>query len=260
MTILFYKYQGTGNDFILTDNRDGRYSNLTTTEIKNLCDRKFGIGADGFMLLNKHESFDFEMKYYNSDGNESTMCGNGGRCIVQFAKDLGLIENTCSFWAIDGKHEASVLSNNWIQLGMKDVNEISVYNGNPVLDTGSPHIVVLHDDTPALDVFTMGSEIRNSPTFSANGINVNFVKRTGENAIFVRTFERGVEDETLSCGTGVTAAALSFKNHDLGQQIILVETLGGSLSVGFIKEKANSFKNIFLSGPTTLVFTGEMTI
>lgn len=260
MNILFYKYQGTGNDFIIADNRDGCNLNLTTMQIKNLCDRKFGIGADGFMLLNTHEFFDLEMKYFNSDGNESTMCGNGGRCIVQFAKDLGIIESTCTFFAIDGKHEARVLSNNWIRLEMKDVNLISEHNGNPVLDTGSPHVVILNDDTPTLNVFSLGAEIRNSPMFSSEGINVNFVKRTGENAIFVRTFERGVEDETLSCGTGVTAAALSFKNHGLGHQIIHVETLGGSLSVEFLKESISSFKNIFLSGPATQVFKGEMTI
>jgi diaminopimelate epimerase len=258
MRIEFHKYQGTGNDFILADNRNGFYSGLNTQQIRHLCDRRFGIGADGFMLLNTHETLDFEMKYYNSDGNESTMCGNGGRCIVQFAKDLGVIGNECIFSAIDGKHEAKIMNGNWIELGMKEVGQVGQFNGNPVLDTGSPHVVVMSDDADQLDVFSLGKKIRDDSAFSPNGINVNFVKRTGENAIFVRTFERGVEDETLSCGTGVTASALSYINHEVGHHSVSVETPGGSLTVGFLKTPNDGFKNIVLCGPATRVFKGEI--
>lgn len=258
MRIEFYKYQGTGNDFILVDNRLGKYSELGFEEIRKFCDRKFGIGADGFMLLNSHETYDFEMKYFNADGNESTMCGNGGRCIVQFAKDMGIIDTHCTFNAIDGVHHAEVIHENIIALGMKEVDSITTFQGYPVLDTGSPHVVIEREDTLNLDVYKEGSEIRNNPAFLPKGINVNFVKRTGENAIFVRTFERGVEDETLSCGTGVTASALSFKKHEIGLHTISVESPGGLLSVRFFKTKEQTFKDIILCGPAIQVFKGEI--
>jgi diaminopimelate epimerase len=260
MKIAFYKYQGTGNDFILIDNRNSEFNQLTLKEIEKLCNRKFGIGADGLMLLNAHQDFDFEMRYYNSDGNESSMCGNGGRCIVKFANDLGMVKKSCRFIAIDGIHVAEIDEKGWVKLGMKEVSGIGYFNEYPVLDTGSPHVVVITENLEAIDVKTAGSNIRYNDFFMPKGINVNFVKRMADDEIFVRTYERGVEDETLSCGTGVTAAALSFRQHDLGLHQIKISTPGGALHVVFEKTNEQTFKNIFLYGPAEMVFKGDILI
>ncbi len=253
----FYKYQGTGNDFIIFDNRDNAIQ-LTTKQINHLCDRKFGIGADGLMLLNLKDSYDFEMIYYNADGNESSMCGNGGRCLTQFAFDRGIKKSTFKFMAIDGEHEACFSDESWINLKMKNVDSITHNYGDFVLNTGSPHLVRPTNDVMNYDVFKHGHDIRYSPDFKAEGINVNFVESIDEDKIIVRTYERGVENETLSCGTGVTASALIFAHNENGFNRIEVTTLGGKLAVEFDKKGEELFENIWLCGPATFVFKGEI--
>ena len=260
MAITFYKYQGTGNDFIIIDNR-GANVDLTKQQIHALCSRHFGIGADGLMLMNQHAGFDFEMKYYNADGNESSMCGNGGRCLVQCVIDLGLRKSEYIFKAIDGEHRASVEDNGWIALKMQDVQRIeSSFFSDFILDTGSPHYVKSVSDVWNYDVVKEGREIRYSKRFAKEGINVNFVEVGSEEKISVRTYERGVENETLSCGTGVTAAALVFAHNDNGFNRVEVRTPGGHLAVEFDKLSDTSFRNIWLSGPATFVFKGEAEI
>ncbi len=256
MKYTFYKYQGTGNDFVIMDNRNNSI-HLTTEQIKQICDRKFGIGADGFMLLNTKEGFDFEMKYYNADGKEGSMCGNGGRCLTQFAFDSGIQKETYLFIASDGLHDA-VMRDGWIHLKMKDVHSIQNYDGDYILDTGSPHYVKPVMNIQEIDVFNEGAAIRNSKEFITEGINVNFVESTDEDNIYVRTYERGVENETLSCGTGVTASALVFAHNERGFNRVEVETLGGSLAVEFDKIGEFEFENIWLCGPATFVFSGEI--
>jgi diaminopimelate epimerase len=258
MTINFYKYHGTGNDFVIIDNRDGSII-LTNSQVKHLCDRRFGIGADGLMLMQQLPGYDFQMLYYNADGNESSMCGNGGRCLAKFAYDLGIRRNKYVFMAADGEHEAVLGEHGWINLKMKDVNEISNYHGDAVLDTGSPHYVKVVDNVMSYDVYKEGKEIRYSKEYETEGINVNFVEND-ERRIIVRTYERGVEDETFSCGTGVTAAALVFAHNDNGFNRIDVQTKGGYLAVEFDKTGEQSFENIWLCGPAVLVFKGTVEV
>lgn len=254
----FYKYQGTGNDFVIFDNRDGKLK-LSTEQVKHLCDRRFGIGADGLMLLTQKDGYDFEMTYYNADGRESSMCGNGGRCLTRFAYDMGIHKETFHFMAVDGKHDASLGEHGWINLKMKDVNGIEDYHGDSILDTGSPHYVKSVRDIMNIDVFAEGRDIRYSKDFSEKGINVNFVENN-EKGIIVRTYERGVEDETYSCGTGVTASALVFAHNENGFNRIEVQTKGGHLAVEFDKTGEESFENIWLCGPATFVFKGEIAL
>jgi diaminopimelate epimerase len=260
MQIQFYKYQGTGNDFVIMDNRDKAYDSLTRKQVSLLCDRRFGVGGDGLMLLNLHPGYDFEMKYYNSDGRESSMCGNGGRCLVQFANDMGIIKSTYRFLAIDGEHEASIDVDGIVALKMNDVNEVRYDHGNFILNTGSPHFIQLTTDVMHLDVFRKGREIRYNKEFEKEGINVNFVEQTeSPHKIIVRTYERGVEDETLSCGTGVTAAALVCFHNENGFNRVEVKTKGGVLGVEYDKV-GDEYKNIWLNGPATKVFEGSIEI
>jgi diaminopimelate epimerase len=260
MHIDFFKYQGTGNDFVILDNRKGKYSNLTTSQIQFICGRRFGIGADGLMLLNNHTAYDFEMKYYNADGRESSMCGNGGRCLVKFAQDMGIMRSNYKFLAIDGEHEASINMDGIISLKMKDVDSIEYHRSHFILDTGSPHYVEIMTNLLDFDVVTRGREIRYSPEFEKEGINVNFVEQDDEpDKIIVRTYERGVEDETLSCGTGVTAAALVCHHNDNGFNRVEVKTPGGHLSVEYDKIQ-DHYKNIWLNGPAEKVFDGTIEI
>ncbi|MGI8636031.1 MAG: diaminopimelate epimerase [Segetibacter sp.] len=256
MNIQFYKYQGTGNDFVILDNRNKEHNKLTTAQIKLMCDRRFGIGADGLMLLNLADGYDFEMKYYNADGGESSMCGNGGRCLVKFAHDIGITKTAYHFIAVDGPHEASFANNDWVKIKMKDVNAMDEDSGNRVVDTGSPHYVKIVDDVKHLNVFEEGRRIRNSKKFKQEGINVNFVE-VERGHIYVRTYERGVENETYSCGTGVTASALACA-HNTGFNNVSVQTPGGELAVEFKKDEKDRFSNIWLSGPATFVFKGEI--
>lgn len=251
--IKFYKYQGTGNDFIMIDNRNQSFPKNDVELVKKMCDRRFGIGADGLILLENHENLDFQMVYYNSDGNESTMCGNGGRCIVAFAHFLNVFENKVKFNAIDGLHEAEI-NGNVVKLKMIDVPEIIKIDADYQLNTGSPHFVRYVEDVQNLDVYKNGYEIRNSEPYKKEGINVNFVSKISDNEVFVRTYERGVEDETYSCGTGVTASCLTFMD-EFGGGEVSVKTLGGNLKVYAEKYEAG-FRNIWLEGPAEYVFEG----
>lgn len=256
----FYKYQGTGNDFIIIDNRDLKFDRADNAMVAGLCDRRFGIGADGLMLLQTKNGYDFEMVYYNSDGNESSMCGNGGRCIVEFARTLGLVKEHAHFIATDGEHEA-VVKPGFISLKMKDVNEIEQHSDFSFLNTGSPHYVAFVDNLESYNVFEEGKKIRNNARFKAEGTNVNFIEKMNTD-LFVRTYERGVEGETYSCGTGVTAAALiaAIKNVATEQNFCDIKTLGGNLKVKFTKHPDNSFTDVWLEGPATFVFKGEIEI
>jgi diaminopimelate epimerase len=255
----FYKYQGTGNDFIIFDNRQHELDFLTKNQIKSLCDRRFGIGADGLMLLENHPDFDFKMVYYNADGGESSMCGNGGRCLVDFAKFLHIIDSETNFLAVDGAHYAKI-SENLVSLKMIDVTEINTLTNALSLNSGSPHYVQFVNEINHFPVFAEGKKIRNSAAFMEEGINVNFVEKL-TNGLFVRTYERGVEDETLSCGTGVTAAAIAYAyaNNLTNEQSISVETLGGKLAVSF-NYIENKFTDVYLKGPAVLVYSGSVAI
>ena len=252
----FYKYQGTGNDFVMIDNRNLDFQKDKNT-IEKLCDRHFGIGADGLILLENDNKYDFKMVYYNSDGNESTMCGNGGRCLVAFAFFLDIFEDKCKFIAIDGEHEAEI-HNGIVKLKMIDVENIKNINSDFELNTGSPHYVKYVENITKFKVFEEGNNIRNSENYKENGINVNFVEIISPEEIFVRTYERGVEDETFSCGTGVTASALTFLQKN-NLTSVKVKTLGGNLKV-YADKKENSFNNIWLEGPAKQVFKGKIDI
>ncbi len=257
MQIQFYKYQGTGNDFIIIDNRQNVFPKNNTKLIAQLCDRKFGIGADGFILLEPSDQYDFTMVYFNADGNISSMCGNGGRCITAFAKKLNIIDYKTIFEAVDGLHEASIEKDS-VSLKMIDVTSIQNFEDHLFLDTGSPHHITFVDDIKNVNVKITGSKIRYGAPYFEEGSNVNFVQKMNENTFKVRTYERGVEDETLSCGTGVTAVAIAaHKARKTKNTTILLETPGGNLEVSFNYDN-NTYKNVFLKGKAILVFTGEI--
>jgi len=259
--IRFYKYQGAGNDFILVDSRKNLVNHHDPKLIAHLCDRRFGIGSDGIMFLQDKPGYDFEMIYYNADGQPSSMCGNGGRCIVAFAKFLGVIDTETNFLAVDGPHHAKISANgDWVSLQMIDVNEISQDKDAYVLNTGSPHYIEMATGLKDKNVYRDGYAIRNNDTYKAKGINVNFVEPLND-GYFVRTFERGVEDETFACGTGVTAVALAMAkhNHQTGKLNTPIKVLGGDLNIRFETDGTN-FSNIFLEGPAVKVFEGEVEI
>lgn len=260
MRLHFYKYQGTGNDFIMLNNFDGKYDQLTIAQIQFLCDRKFGIGADGLIKLNKAIDANFEVDYYNSDGSKS-FCGNGARCSVKFAHFLGVDVTKTLFFAIDGHHEAS-LQNDIVALKMIDVREIKCISNDFELFTGSPHYIRFVENSLDLNVVKEGRKIRYSMEYQEEGINVNFVEILAENELEVATYERGVEDETLSCGTGVTAAALAYakKENLSGDQLVRIHTKGGKLSVSFQINPDGSFSNVHLIGPAEFVFEGEIVV
>jgi diaminopimelate epimerase len=254
-SISFFKYQSTGNDFVLIDNRKGNFPDKDNALIHKLCDRKFGIGADGLILLETSEVADFTMQYYNADGSLGSFCGNGSRAIVSFAKFLGIIENSSSFEAYDGMHEA-IISGNIIQVKMADVqNGRQILNGT-FIDTGSPHYVEFVENLNNIDVVQQGRAVRNSVEFEPNGSNINYVEKVGPNKLKVRTYERGVENETLSCGTGVTASAIAAITAGMGKSIN-ISTLGGDLKVSF-EQNDSGYHNIWLEGPTEMVFSGEI--
>lgn len=262
MNIRFYKMHGAGNDFLMIENW-AKNIRLDTKTVALLCDRHFGIGADGLILIEKSDSTDFQMRYYNSDGKEGSMCGNGGRCSIAFAANLGLFKNETTFLAADGLHKGEIAGGEnpvWmVKLKMSDVDLPIENTQGFVLNTGSPHLVVFCKDNSETDVFALGREIRFSDDFRETGINVNFVTVQSDH-IHVRTYERGVEQETLSCGTGVTAAAIvsamRFPNFD---NRVNIQTKGGNLSVEFVREK-DKITNVWLEGPATLVFSGEIQV
>jgi diaminopimelate epimerase len=252
MSYVFYKYQGTGNDFVMIDNREGLFDPENLDLVRKMCDRKFGVGSDGLMLIQDHEEADFELLYFNSDGSKS-LCGNGSRCAVLFAKYLGIIKNETSFLAIDGIHHAWIIGNQ-VHLQMNDVESVEAGPDYFYLNTGSPHFIKFVNSVTEVDVVGEGKRIRYNDRFAEKGTNVNFLE-THDDRIYVRTYERGVEDETLSCGTGVTACALvaglkGFKSP------VTIRTKGGNLQVSFEKKK-NGFTNIKLIGPAEYIFKGE---
>lgn len=261
MKIPFAKYHGTGNDFVMIDDRSGLYSGLNKKQIAFLCNRHFGIGADGLIMISGHSESDFRMRYFNSDGNEASMCGNGGRCTIAFAKKLGMIGESCSFDAPDGIHHGTIHKDGTINLSMNSVNEIKPYRDKAFfLDTGSPHLVIFHDSVRELELIPLARSYRYSPDFAPGGCNVNFAERCGEKELMVRTYERGVEDETLSCGTGVTASALALAYQlNLPRGPIKIKAKGGSLQINFL-QKDQQFSDIILSGPATHVFSGEINL
>lgn len=254
--VRFSKYQGAGNDFILVDNRDNAFDRTDEVLVEKLCNRRFGIGADGLMLLQNRENYDFEMVYYNADGREGSMCGNGGRCIVAFARDLGIITDKTAFLAVDGVHHAS-LSADLVNLQMIDVTDFARDGEAYVLQTGSPHYVEFAKNLHDKNVFQDGYAIRNNATYGKEGINVNFIEAEGE-GYFLRTFERGVEDETYACGTGATAAAMAvaLQQNLEGDINIPIRVLGGQLYISFHKEGSH-FSKVFLKGPAQFVFEGN---
>jgi len=257
MEISFFKYQGTGNDFVMIDDRMADFDLSDLNLVFKLCDRRFGIGADGLILIRKHPDFDFEMIYFNADGSQS-MCGNGARCAVAFADYLEIISSKTNFLAIDGPHEAK-LESGLVQLKMSDVSILEEKGDDLFIHTGSPHHIRFVEKVTDYPVFEQGKEVRYDQSYSPAGTNVNFVEKIGVNELFVRTYERGVEDETLSCGTGVTAAAIAFgRNHP--QQIVKINTLGGELSVKFHSQPDGTFKDIWLTGPAEQVFKGKINI
>ena len=256
MKVNFYKYQGTGNDFVMIDNRTNIFPKQKTDIISHICDRHFGIGADGIILIENDDFHDFKMIYFNADGSE-TFCGNGGRCAVAFAKRLEIIENNAHFLAFDGEHFATI-ENDIISLQMIDVKQITVNKNSVFAFTGTQHHVEMVENLDEFPVFEKGREIRYQ--YENPGSNVNFVQKINENTFRVRTYEKGVEDETLACGTGVTAVAIAMhKTHKTVNNSIILPVEGGILEVSF-EEENGMYKNVFLKGPAKLVFQGNMSI
>ncbi len=257
MQIHFFKYQGTGNDFVMIDDRTLTFP-ARKELVERLCDRRFGIGGDGLILIQPAEGYDFRMVYFNADGNEGSMCGNGGRCAVRFAADLGICEEETRFIAVDGIHEAT-LSDEVISLKMSDVSGIVHYEDHDFLNTGSPHYITYVENVAAVPVFENGKAIRYGEQYGPEGgTNVNFVEVKEENHIRIRTYERGVEDETYSCGTGATAAVLSYYTRHGSGSSVNVEVEGGRLNVRFESKGNGMFSDIWLTGPAQRVYQGEI--
>ena len=253
MSTVFYKYQGTGNDFIMIDDREAVFPADDIALIERLCHRRFGIGADGFILLRNHPTADFEMLYHNADGKIGSMCGNGGRATVQFAYDLGVIGNNTTFMAADGLHDAH-LKDEWVHLKMSDVSAVEKLDDSFFMNTGSPHFVQWVSDIDSFGVVEQGKKVRYSNQFAPGGTNVNFMEKK-DNLLTVRTYERGVEDETYSCGTGVTACAISASFSGM-KSPVQISTKGGGLAVSF-ELKNDVYTNIYLMGPAVKVFKGS---
>jgi diaminopimelate epimerase len=254
MNVKFFKYQATGNDFILVDDREDSFPDRLEV-VEFMCDRKFGIGSDGLILIRNSDEFDFEMVFYNPDGSQS-LCGNGSRCAVRFAEKLGLVSGKCRFLAYDGPHEAELLSGQHVRLGMSDVQNVSQMNDGMFVDTGSPHLIRYVQEIDQVDVYGRGREIRYNNTFREKGVNINFVQLE-EDGIKVRTYERGVENETLSCGTGVTAAAIATAIKGRPSPV-KVSTRGGTLEVSFEKVENEVYSHVFLTGPAQEVYSGTI--
>ena len=257
MKLSFFKYQGTGNDFIIADNRDGSFPYGNSLLIKKLCDRNFGIGGDGMILLENIPGYDFHMRYFNSDGIEGSLCGNGGRCIVRFARETGIIDDKASFSANDGGHHAIIVAGDHVSLRLHDVKDIETDGKAYIINTGSPHYVLFSVNIDSIDVVGEGKKIRYGRKYGEKGINVNFAEKT-VNRILIRTYERGVENETLACGTGSVAAAVcAVAGSEDGKKTVQVQTRGGLLEVTFEKT-GESFSNIWLTGPAKMVYRGTV--
>ncbi|MCC7331482.1 MAG: diaminopimelate epimerase [Flavobacteriales bacterium] len=259
MILNFYKYQGTGNDFVMIDNREAIFDKSNVEMIQKLCNRKFGIGADGLILIEKHSSLDFTMIYFNADGSQS-FCGNGSRCAVSFAKFLGIISNKAAFLSTDGEHEAWIDENGEVGLKMHDVSNVESGVNYSFLNTGSPHYIVEVDDIIPINVVEEGRKIRYNNRFKSSGTNVNFVCYKND-LIYIRTYERGVEDETLSCGTGVTAAAINHAlKNNISEGTTTLLTSGGKLQVKFKQNQKGEFTDIWLIGQAEQVYTGTISL
>jgi diaminopimelate epimerase len=260
MLVHFSKYHGTGNDFVIIDGRELELPVLDQSLIHRLCHRRFGIGADGLIVLEPSEAHDFYMRYFNADGKEGSMCGNGGRCIVAFANQLGIAGTETSFEGIDGIHFAAILSSGDIRLKLSDVSGIHTLEDGYLLDTGSPHFVKFVENLDQIVMELEGKEIRHQDRFGEQGVNVNFVETVkGTDTLFVRTFERGVEAETWSCGTGVTAAAIgSYFHHKSDKTTCHIRTKGGNLQVDFQAKPNLCFTDVYLTGPASHVYDGTI--
>lgn len=258
MRIKFNKYQGAGNDFVMIDNRNNLFDKSNLSLIKHICDRRFGVGADGLILIENHNDLDFNMIYFNSDGSQS-FCGNGSRCAISFANKLEIIGRRTIFSSTDGVHEGVFVSDKEIQLNMHDVKTVELINKDFVINTGSPHYIQFVDNIEEIDVISEAHKIRYNDRFKSEGINVNFVEVLSNRELKIRTYERGVEDETLACGTGVTAAAIAHKHLVNGESEIKVKAQGGSLTVKFNQEQ-NLVNNIWLIGAGENVFEGEINV
>ena len=259
MILKFHKYQGTGNDFLLVDDRDEKFDVSRLDVVQKICRRRFGVGSDGLILLREKKGFDFEMVFFNPDGSKS-LCGNGSRCVVAFANALGIIKEKARFLAIDGEHTAE-LKNGIISLKMNDVKTVEKGEDYYFLNTGSPHYCAFVNEVEGFDVLSQGKRIRFSDRYKKEGTNVNFLERV-EDAVFVRTYERGVENETFSCGTGVTASGLvaALKGVSTGKEVCDIQTLGGKLKVKYKMQSDGSFTDIYLEGQALFVFKGEIEI
>ncbi len=258
MEVKFHKYHGTGNDFIIIDSRNIHENFFDPNKVKNMCDRHFGVGGDGLILLLSSEKADFHMKYFNSDGKEGTMCGNGGRCITAFAHKKGIINKEANFTGIDGQHKANINADNTISLKMIDVLPVVELKDGDLVETGSRHFVQHHENIENIDVYRDGKSIRNEHRFGNEGTNVNFIKPT-DRGIYIRTYERGVENETLSCGTGAVAAAISScHNLPTDKSTYKIFTRGGKLEVMFTRNSDGSFTNVWLKGPAEFIFQGKI--
>ncbi|MCZ4409876.1 diaminopimelate epimerase [Cryomorphaceae bacterium 1068] len=255
MTIPFVKYSGTGNDFIVVDDRCRNFPEHDTKLIQAMCDRHFGIGSDGLMLLREHDEFDFEMIFFNPDATQS-LCGNGSRCSVHFAKELGLASESGTFITTDGVHEYSIPRNDEVEISMHGVGSVQIVKGMDFLNTGSPHLLISKENLDSIDLMKEGRQWRYDDSFAdTGGTNVNFIQEIDADTVRVRTYERGVESETLSCGTGVTAVALAKKKNQNGKHQVIVNTEGGVLRVTFVRNE-NGFSDIMLSGPVLKIFEG----
>lgn len=255
----FFKMQGAGNDFVVIDNRSGVFSALPVCDIAHLCDRRFGVGADGLLLLSMSDEYAFRMEYFNQDGSRASFCGNGARCICLFAVTIGAVSGSdFTFIADDGSHKAHVdVSNGLVDLTMKDVVSVSQQGDDAfVLNTGVPHYVRFVDDVDAVDIMGAAPSIRYSDAYKPDGVNVNFATITSPGHIKIRTYERGVEGETLACGTGITAAAISTYCKT-GCDRVYVSARGGDLKVAFRANAGGSFSDVLLSGPAHIVFEGR---
>jgi len=257
MKFAFFKYQGTGNDFIIIDDRNRSFP-IDHSLIIQLCDRKFGIGSDGLILLQKSEKDDFHMEFFNPDASQS-FCGNGSRCACAFAYRIGIVDKEMRFTAIDGLHNGFILSEELVEVSMKNVEDLRFNNEDLILNTGSPHFIRFIDDLSKEDIIARGKEIRYSDEFAKEGINVNLVEVISPTLLNCATYERGVENETLSCGTGVTAVALAANAAKNMSSPVNVKTKGGQLSVRFTKGN-EGYSDVFLKGPVKLVFKGEITL
>ena len=264
MRIQFYKYQGTGNDFVILDNRDLNFNYNNTEFISSICDRRYGIGSDGLILIEDNNDLDFTMKYFNSDGSELGMCGNGARCVIQFAKKLGIIKNSATFQASDGVHQAEIIENNYVRVKMNDI-DMSNYDlidknfDNIYLYNGSPHLVINSNDINKIDVFNEGRKIRYGDKYKDEGVNINFIEFNSNSSLCkVRTYERGVEDETLSCGTGAVAVAVVLNySKIINKEEVIISMKGGNLKVSF-NRVGDNFSNIWLYGAVAEIYKGEI--